>query len=269
MLRVRMFFFIGVMAIAFLATAEPKKKPKINQSMVGEAIKNLNNPNPEEVMDSIQILEASGSKRAVEPLCDLLRTGPRTDITDSAIQALGAIGDKGALSTLMEYMGHRRPSARTMTIYALESQKDAKVTTAFENALRDSDSQVRSTAALALGKRNSASSVPILFLAFDRGVDDAVIAIGQIGAPDDAKRLATYLGKADINVLLTGFDEFLKRDAFPKEAKMAILESLFELAGPDVKRFAVAYKASFPPGTSEKNALYELASRMVRQIQEN
>jgi inactivated superfamily I helicase len=111
--------------------------------------------------------------------------------------------------------------------------------------------------------------VPVLFLAFDRGVDDAVIAIGQIGGPEDAKRLATYLGKSEVNVLLPGFDEFLKRDAFPKDAKMAILEALFELAGPDVKRFAVVYKASFPPGTSDKNELYELASRMVRQIQEN
>jgi hypothetical protein len=193
----------------------------------------------------------------------------RTDITDAAIQALGAIGHKEALSTLLEYLHHRRPTARTMAIYALENQKGQEVTTAFENALRDSDSQVRSTAALALGKRGSASSVPVLFLAFDRGVDDAVIAIGQIGGPEDAKRLTTYLGKADINVLLSGFDEFLKRDKFPKEAKLAILEALFELAGPDVKRFAVAYKASFPPGTSEKNELFELVSRMVRQIQEN
>jgi HEAT repeat protein len=166
-------------------------------------------------------------------------------------------------------LGHRRPDARVTTIYALENYKDNRVTHALEEALRDSDSQVRATAALALGKRGSLGSVPILFQAFDRGVYDAAISIGQLGTPEHASRLAKYLGKADIKVLLPGFDEFVRRPKFPKAAKLQILAQLFELAGPDVKRFAVAYKASFPPGTDEdENELFKMASRMVRQIQE-
>ena len=128
---------------------------------------------------------------------------------------------------------------------------------------------MRSVAALALGKRGSESSVNILFQAFDRGVHDAAIAIGQIGGPTDAERMAQYLGKVDVNLLLPGFDEFLRRKDFPKKAKLKILEQLFELAGPDVRRFAVAYKATFPPDTEEgENELYKMVSRMVRQIAE-
>jgi hypothetical protein len=82
-------------------------------------------------------------------------------------------------------------------------------------------------------------------------------------------RLAGYLGKVDVKALLPGFEQFLGRKKFPDKAKMEILNRLFELAGPDVRRFAVAYKATFPPGTEEdENELFKTVARMVRQIAE-
>jgi HEAT repeat protein len=221
-------------------------------------------------MDGVQTLAASGSKSAVNPLTQLLKTGPRNDITDSIIQTLGFIGQPSSIAFLIEYLEHRRPDARIATIYALENFRDPRVARALENALRDSDAEIRSTAALALSKQGDIRSVPILFQAFERGVDDAAISIGQLGNDRHALRLATYLGKTDIKILLPGFDEFLRRPAIPKKAKLEILNQLFELAGPDVRRFAVAYRASFPPGTTEeKNALFKKANQMVRQIQED
>jgi len=248
-----------------------KAKPKSQAAPkeVTEAIGNLKNANPEQVIEAIQILAAAGDREAVGPLIDLLRTGPRNDITNMILQALGSIGDPSSIDVLIEYLGHRRPDARTAAIYALEGFDDSRVTSALENILRDSDSTVRSAAAITLGKRGNVSSVPILFLAFDRGVYDAAISIGQLGSPEHAKRLASYLGKADVKVLLPGFDEFLRRADFPEKAKIEILSQLFELAGPEVRRFAIAFKASFPPGTDEdKNELYKLVSRMVGRIQE-
>jgi HEAT repeat protein len=266
MRKIQILLVLCAISAAFAATAQ-SKKPK--RADIKDAIFKLKSPNPEEVMYSVQLLAASGSKDAVGPLTDLLRSGPRNDITNGIIQALGSIGEPGSVPILIEYMGHRRSDARVAAIYALENYKDGRVTASFEQALRDSDSQVRATAALALGKRGSRSSVPVLFQAFDRGVYDAAISIGQLGAPGDASRLAQYLGKADVKVLLPGFDEFVRREDFPNEAKLQILAQLFELAGPDVKRFAMAYKASFPPGADEdKNELYKMVNRMVRQIQE-
>jgi hypothetical protein len=257
-------FIIGALLLAALSTSA-----QISKREVKDAIYKLKSPNPEEVLSSVQLLAASGSSSAVGPLTDLLRSGPRNDITNAIIQALGSIGSKGSVAILIEYLDHRRPDARTAAIYALEAFKDNKVQGALENKLRDSDAQVRNAAALSLGKRGNKAAVPILYQAFDRGVHDAAIAIGQIGTPADAQRLAGYLGKSDIGVLLPGFDEFLRRPKFPQKAKLEILEQLFELAGPEVRRFAVAYKASFPPGTEEdENALYKMVSRMVRQIAE-
>lgn len=263
MRKVTVPLILGVLLFATSAAAQ------IGRGDVRDAIHKLQSPNPEEVMASVMVLAASGSKDAVGPLTDLLRSGPRNDITNGIIQALGSIGHKNSVAILIEYLDHRRPDARTAAIYALEAYKDSRVQGALENKLRDSDAQVRSAAALALGKRGDHQSVPILFQAFDRGVYDAAIAIGQIGTPEDAQRLAEYLGKADVTVLLPGFDEFLRRPKFPEKAKLEILKQLFELAGPDVRRFAVAYKASFPPGTEEdENELFKQVSRMVRQIAE-
>jgi hypothetical protein len=243
--------------------------PTASKQEVRDALHKLKSPNPEEVLSGIQVLAAASVKEAAGPLIDLLRSGPRNDITNSAIQALGSLGNKKALPILIEYLSHRRADARIAALFALESFDDTQTSRAVESRLRDSDSQVRATAALALGKRGDKGYVPVLFRAFERGVSDAAISIGQLGSPEDAARLGTYLGKMDIKELLPGFDEFLRRPDFPVKAKLAILEQLFGLAGPDVKRFALAYKASFPPGIDENaNPLFRMASRMVRQIQE-
>jgi HEAT repeat protein len=234
------------------------------------ALKKLKSSSPDDVMYAVQVLGASGAKSAVGPLTKLLLTGPRNDITNGVIQALGTIGHPHSIKILVEYLGHRRKDARVASIYALENYKDARVTRALEGALSDSDEEVRATAALSLGKRGNVKSVTVLFKALERGVNDAVISIGQLGNPAHAARLAKYLGRTDIKVLLPGFDEFLRRDDFPEDAKLAILNNLLELAGPDVKRFAVAYKASFPPGANpNKNKLLKKVTEMVLQIQED
>jgi HEAT repeat protein len=243
--------------------------PTIGNKEVKDAIHKLRSPNPEEVMSSVQLLAASGSRDAVAPLTDLLRNGPRNDITNSVLQALGSLGQRGSIAILLEYLDHRRPDARIAALFALENFNESQVIAAIEDRLRDSDAEVRNTAALLLGKQGSKKSVPILFQSFDRGVQDAVIALGQIGSAEDAARLATYLGKVDVAMLLPGFEQFLTRSDLPEKAKLAILEQLFELAGPDVRRFAVSYKATFPPGTEEDtNPLYKTVCRMIRQIAE-
>jgi hypothetical protein len=267
MYRLSILLWLCVIVVGF---ATETQSGTLGRRAFKAAVEKLQSPNPDEVMDGVQTLAAAGSQKAVGPLIQLLKTGPRNDITDSIIQTLGIIGHRSSIPILIEYLQHRRTDARIAVIYALENFKDPRVARALEKALSDSSPDIRSTAALALSKQGDIESVPLLFQAFERGVDDAAISIGQLGNDQHALRLATYLGKTDINVLLPGFDEFLRRTDVPKKAKLEILNQLFELAGPDVRRFAVAYKASFPPGTKEeKNELFKKANQMVRQIQED
>jgi hypothetical protein len=251
--------------------AAEKKAPvdETASAAVKNAVEDLSSKDADVVIEAIQILGATGDASAVPPLLSLLNTGPRSDITDAILFTLGALPHDAAEPVLIEYLNHRRADARTAAIMALENFKSQSVTQALEASLADSDRQVRAAAALTLGKRVTKSAVPILFFAFERGVVEAAIAIGQVGSEDDAKRLTHFLGKEDIKVLLSGFDEFLKRPEFPEAAKMNILNRLFDLAGPEVWRFAVTYKATFPPDTKEdENRVYKLVCRMVRQIKD-
>lgn len=229
----------------------------------------LKSRDPDTVVEAVQMLGASAHPAAAGSLLDLLKTGPRSDITDSILFALGSIPGDEAVPVLLGYMSHRRPDARAAAIMALENKKGGAITRAIENALRDSDRQVRAAAASALGARGDAASVPILFTAFEKDVPEAAAAVGRLGSQKDAERLARYLGKEDVKVLLGGFEEFIKRENFPESGKLDILNRLFELAGPDVWRFAVTLKSSFPPDTDEtENKIYKLVSRMVRQIKD-
>jgi HEAT repeat protein len=259
-------FFVFISLIAMNVEARNKTQ---GDKQFKDAIRKLESDNTDEIMYGIQTLAASGSPTAVGPLTQLLMTGPQNNITNSTIQALGIIGHPHSINILIEYLGHRRPDARIACLYALENYQEKRVTRAIENALNDSNPEVRATAALSLGKRQNNQTVDILFLAFKRGVYDAAISIGQIGNATHAAKLATYLGRNDIKVMLPGFDEFLRRPEFPTKAKIEILSDLFELAGPDVRRFAIAYKASFPPDSNEESdPLFKKVSQMVRQIQE-
>jgi len=234
-----------------------------------KALAGLNSLDPDEVIESIQIIGASANPLATTPLIDLLKTGPRSDITDSILFALGSIINDDAVPIIIDYTKHRRPDTRIAALLALENKKSDDVTRAAERGLRDSDRQVRATAAAVLGTRRDSASIPILFAAFERDVSEAAIAIGKTGNEDDSKRLLGYLGKKDIKVLLAGFEEFLKRDSFAESAKLNILNRLFDLAGPEVWRFAVNLKATFPPeATEENNNVLKLVNRMVRQIKD-
>ena len=252
-----------------VAAQKGNEEATVMPEEVKNAVEDLTSENPDTVIEAIQILGSLANPLAVEPLLTLLETGPRSDITDSVLFALAGIPGDKAVPVLLEYLNHRRPDARSAAIMALENKNGDEVNRALENALRDSDRQVRATAALTLSARGDSKSVPILFEAFDRDVPEAAIAIGRLGTEDDAKRLTRYLGQEDIKVLLAGFEEFLKRPAFPESAKLNILNRLFDLAGPEVWRFAVNFKATFPPDTNEAdNNVYKLVSRMVRQIKD-
>ena len=56
------------------------------------ALEDMQSKDPDVVVEAIQILGATAHPTAVAPLLSLLKTGPRSDITDSILFALGGIG---------------------------------------------------------------------------------------------------------------------------------------------------------------------------------
>jgi HEAT repeat protein len=227
--------------------AKTAKSKKVKMSPeVKEAVALLGSEKDAEIIEGIQKLGDLADPSGVEPIMDLLRKGQTDKVTHAAIDTLGAISSPKAIPILIEYMKHRRAAVRVMAINAIAEIKDKQVSEALKSALKDSDSNVRKAAALALGRYGDTSAVDILFKAFDRNVVEAAIAIGQLGNVNDMERLSTYLGKSPLTILLPGFSEFMNRDNFPEKGKIKIIEKLKELAGPEVKQFLIKFVAGLP-----------------------
>jgi HEAT repeat protein len=224
---------------------KPAKKEKMTPE-VKEAAALLQSAEDEKIIEGVKKLGELADPTGVTPLVDLLKAGQSDKVTQAAIDALGAISSPKAIPILIEYMKHRRAEVRVIAINAIAEIKDKQVSEALKSALKDSDTNVRKTAALALGRYGDPSAVDILFKAFDRNVVEAAIAIGQLGSVNDMERLSTYLGKSPLTILLPGFLEFLGRADFPEKGKLKIIEKFKELAGPEVKQFLIKFVAGLP-----------------------
>ncbi len=243
-------------------------RPQVDSALVDAALAGLEAPDLPTVLDSISKLAEYADPRATAPLLRLLKAGPPDDVTHAAIQALGAISDPSSVDVLIEYTRHRRARVRRLAVQSIAQIRDPrvsdKVNEALRNALRDSNDRVRAAAATALGEHGDRGAMDLLFLAFERNVPEAAVAIGKLGGPAEADRLAGYLGRRLPSEVLPGFDEFLRRSDISDDAKVSISHRLEELAGPDVKRFLTNFLASPPPGLSQK--VKDEAQRVIRII---
>ena len=244
------------------AGAQQARRP--TQTEIRDAIAKLQSDDLDAVRDGIQFLGVSEAPQAIEPLVALLRSGPSDIYTDAIIEALGSLGRPQALPALLDYLRHRRVNVRTKVVDAIAAVRDPRVRPALEQALRDSDPRVRGAAALALGRTGATASLPILFRAFERGVPEAAVAVGQLGNAQSSEQLLAYLGQRPLPLLLPGFKEFMGRRDFPEPAKLHVVEKLLELSGPQVKRFLITFVGTLPG--NDRSRVRQAAEEAIRRI---
>jgi len=263
--RLNRFAPILALVVALLpATASAQQARRPTATEIRDAIAKLQSENLDEVRDAIQFLGVSEAPQAIDPLVALLRTGPADIYTEAILEALGSLARPQALPVLLDYLRHRRVNVRTKVVDAIAAIRDPRVRPALEQALRDSDPRVRGAAALALGRTGATASLPILFRAFERGVPEAAVAIGQLGNAASSEQLLAYLGQRPLPLLLPGFKEFMARRDFPEPAKLHVVEKLLELSGPQVKRFLITYVGTLPE--NDRSRVRQAAEEAIRRI---
>jgi HEAT repeat protein len=239
---------------------------------------------PERVSDGLESIANYPTAESVQAVIDVLHRGATDNITDKAIETLGLLGRPEAIEELSNLLHHRRAAARVEAVEALAKIQDPRVRGLIESGLHDSQPEVRSAAAVALGQINARQSVALLFRAFERGVPEAAEAIGRLGSVDDAvsadaahdaedprrtsrrQTLTMWITHAPISVLLSGLGQFMNRRDVPVAVKVKIIERLEQRAASiAVRDFLQRWVQSRPNGYA--GADLTRANLAIRQIQ--
>lgn len=234
---------------------------------IDEIAARLSSSNDAEVREAIDLLSVIDHPRVIPPIAEMLRSGRSDEVTDRGLQALRGLAHPSSIDVLVEFTHHRRARARRLAYQALAAISDRRIPRHLEQGLRDSDRNVRATAARQLGEIGATDSVDTLFLAFDRGVVEAAAAIGKLGNRQSVATFNEHLGNVPLSVMLSGYHEYVRRREIPDPVKIDIINRLGEVSGPMVRQFLQRYLDTFPTrGRASRSQLRETVVTTLRRI---
>lgn len=227
------------------AAAGEEAPPAPTLADLATIVPKLHSANADEVREAIDLLTVMDRPEAVAPLAELLRSGQTDAITDRTLEALGALAQPQGIGILVEFTHHRRESARRRAYQSLAAIHDNRIPRLVVQGLHDSDRTVRGACALALGDIGARDQVDTLFTAFDRGVIEAAIAIGKLGDAHAVDRFSESLGHQALSVMLSGYEQFVRRRDLAEDVKVKIVTALGEVSGGMVKSFLQDLDSTF------------------------
>jgi HEAT repeat protein len=119
---------------------------------VVKLIRALRHPEATTVVRAATILGLLRARGAVQPLRALLASSSDPYILESAVEALGDIGDCTAIEELSDTLAHSYVRVRGKAAEALSKLQDKRARAALISALNDRSAHVRTLAAEALAK---------------------------------------------------------------------------------------------------------------------
>ncbi|MGH7436133.1 MAG: HEAT repeat domain-containing protein [Polyangiaceae bacterium] len=258
----RPFFAAALLALA--ATAHPAaaaagKKAALAPTVTPlsrDTVKKLKSGDPAQVkaaLDDVRMSAKDGAA-AVPAVADLLKEGMPEALTLAAIETLGDTENEGGSEVLGWYAHHRDPAVRKAAVTALARTRGAAAAKALRAALSDPDPGVRGISATGLGSLKAKDAVPDLFVALDHKVPEAAASIGQLCAGPECDQLAAKLGSVPFDVVTSGLDQVLFRDAkdVDDDLKVKIVGRIRELGTGESNRFLREVQGKWPATWSKR-----------------
>lgn len=205
----------------------------------------LSSSNTDDVLAAIDQLSVIDDAAVIAPIVTMLRAGQPDAITERGLEALRGLAEPSSLDCLAEFTRHRRAAVRRRAYAAIAAIHDPRSRQLLEQGLRDSDRQVRGEAADQLGRTGARASLDLLFRAFERGVIEAAAAIGRLGDSASVERFDEHLGHAPLSVMLSGYEQYLRRTDIDEDTKVDIVGRLGEVSGRTVREFLGQYLLTF------------------------
>jgi HEAT repeat protein len=204
-------------------------------------------------LEELRIAGHAGAALAPD-VAAILDRGTTTQLSVTALDALGDLEVEATSSSIAPYTKHRNDQIRRAAVRALAKTKGAAATTALRRALSDPDAQVRGFAASGLGGIKAHDAIGDLFVALDHRVSEAAASIGQLCTPAECTQFSDHLGRQPFDVMTGGFDQILFRptNEVDDDTKIKIIGKLRELGTKEVNAFLRDVQKRWPPKNSAR-----------------
>ena len=201
------------------------------------------------VIDEKQIETLKDYKKAVKEIAKysnslVVHTSELSGIKLAAIEALGNLGDSSGLKDLMAALESddvfmRRPAAQALEKFSEQGVTDERLVDLMINHLQaenESDSEIRRSSAVILGRLSSTKAIPYLIAALEDEIPGvrfkAGLALANIG-PDAVKALIDSLQHGNPSVQNIAASAL--GDIGGEKARQALVKALKEIPEPTVK----------------------------------
>lgn len=253
-------FLLGALAVGANAHAQPAKakppKAAVAKVDVGPLVSKLKSGDEAQIRAALDELRIAGegAAAAAPAVVEILSGGLSDPLTRQAVDTLGDLESPAGSEILARYARHRAVALRQAAVKALTRTRGPAAAPALRQALRDSDAQVRGSAAGGLGALKAKDAVPDLFSALDHKVNEAAASIGQLCNAEQCEKLAGKLGKLPFDVVTSGLDQVLFRPSaeVSDDVKIKVLGRLRELGTAEANRFLSDVDKRLPKETSPR-----------------
>lgn len=208
-------------------------------------------------------LGRQGGRDAVRQIEARIEQGLPPRVLARAVAALARIGDRGAVSVLLELASHRRAAVRAQVAEALGHSSDSRGRSVLADLLDDPDPRVRSAAAVGIGLVGAQGVIDTVIQAAARGVAEAAIALGQHARPGDIPRVLRRLDASTLGALAPALRVLLDREDLPLRSKRSIVAALAQLNDPECEHILREVGAALAPNDPLRPAVDEALTQLT------
>ncbi len=123
---------------------------------------------------------------------------------------------------------------------------------------------MRAAAASTLGDLGATSALDSLFLAFDRNVPEAGMAIAHMARPEDVTRVLGLVGRVPFSQMGPILVEMLSRDDLAQRSRLEIVARLGEQASAEARGLLETFAQTRPATDPVRRAAEAAAARIAQ-----
>jgi hypothetical protein len=222
--------------------------PEAHKRLLKEAAAQLNSPDPALILQALTTLRELRGREAALVIMERVRAGLPPQLTENALEILSDLNQPSVTPVLMELTLHRRWQIREKAVVALGALKMRGAVSALLYALDDPTAEVRTAAALALGRLGDARALPALATALEHGVDGSMLALAQLCNARHVELILKFATK-DLRTSEPALRTLLARANLHISSKLAVVKAIQSLDAPEARALLSGWRESFGKGT--------------------